>query len=68
MSPTKFRTNTNKRQLCISIHLSNNNNNKNSVPNIDKGRPIKQHDRVCGQLHFTIFKKMGGKRENKDWY
>jgi len=29
---------------------------------------IKRHDRVCGQLHFTMCNKIGVKWENRDWY
>ena len=65
MSPTKFHTHTSNRQNYSFAILNNINNNNISIPNIDKERRIKRHDRECGELHFTMYKEIEVKKKMK---
>jgi hypothetical protein len=39
-----------------------------ACPILAKEQYIKQHDRVCSQLHFNICKELGVKLDSERWY
>ena len=45
-----------------------NDNNKSAYVILAKEQYITRHDRVCAQLHFSIFKETAVQLDKKQWY